>query len=105
VLSLQEVDAGRGCSLLVPDVWLVPGVYRAARDEGVVGVIWLLATWLGVASTVILPFRRFILAGSPAVIGWALATGIALLWPWSALMLVRKAFVTACIGATGSGAK
>jgi hypothetical protein len=63
-------------------------------------VIWLLATWLGVASTVVLPFRRFITTGSPAVVGWGLAGMLALLWPWAALMLVRKAFVVACIGAS-----
>jgi hypothetical protein len=78
---------------------LVPGVCREARGDG---VIWLLAVWVGVAATVVLPFRRFILAGSPAVVGWTLAIFLALLWPWAALMLVRKAFVVACIGATGS---
>jgi hypothetical protein len=63
-------------------------------------VIWLLVAWVGVASTVVLPFRRFILAGSAGVFAWALATCVALLWPWAALMLVRKAFVVACIGAS-----
>ena len=63
-------------------------------------MIWLLVTWLSVAATVVLPFRRFLLADSQFhVLAWALAAGLALLWPWSALMLVRKAFVTACIGA------
>jgi hypothetical protein len=61
-------------------------------------VIWLLVVWVGVASTVVLPFRRFIVTGSPAVVGWALSIAIALLWPYTTLMLVRKAFVVACIG-------
>jgi len=63
-------------------------------------VIWLLVVWVGVASTVVLPFRRFIFDGNPPVISWTLATLIAILWPWSVLMLVRKAFVVACIGAS-----
>jgi uncharacterized protein (DUF697 family) len=61
-------------------------------------VIWLLAVWVGVASTVVLPFRRFITPDYKSVAGWTLAAAIALAWPWAVLMLVRKAFVVACIG-------
>ena len=67
-------------------------------------MIWLLVVWVGVASTVVLPFRRFIMAGSPAWFGWPWAAVIALLWPWAAVMLARKAFVVACIGRAGVGA-
>lgn len=61
--------------------------------------VWiLLAIWLGVAATLVLPIRRYLVPQDcPSVIAWLFGSAASLLWPWAAFMWVRRSFLTGVI--------
>jgi hypothetical protein len=63
-------------------------------------MILYLVLWLVPAVSLVLPHRKFVTPGDPAWVGWLLASGLALLWPWCAAMFVRKWFIEQCLGVT-----
>lgn len=66
-------------------------------------ILSLLIAWLLVASTLVLPLRRYLLHDwhpdrwFKMPLPWLVASGLSLLWPWSAFMLARKSFLKAVL--------